>query len=225
VLGAAKPTERTPGDGRSGTKGSYRLALANGTLLAVPTQEVDRSRMRLIRTSRQPAAVPGTSERGQSLVEFALVLMPLFLILLGIIQFGFVFNSYVTLTNSAREGARIGTVYIYDSSLSKAQNDLARNNAIKTALLDSMNLLSKTSPHFATSSTWTQSGLVYTNGDVRITYVVPTGVTDTDSRVGQTITVRSTYHQDLIIPLIAQLLPRDANGRLGLTSEVTMVVN
>jgi hypothetical protein len=30
---------------------------------------------------------------------------------------------------------------------------------------------------------------------------------------------------DLIIPLIAQLLPRDAGGRLGLTSEVTMVLN
>ena len=34
-----------------------------------------------------------------------------------------------------------------------------------------------------------------------------------------------TYHQDLIIPLIPQFLPKDMNGRLGLTSEVTMVVN
>jgi len=33
------------------------------------------------------------------------------------------------------------------------------------------------------------------------------------------------YHQDLIIPIIAQLLPKDANGRLGLTGEVTMVQN
>lgn len=181
--------------------------------------------MRLIRKSPSPTAVSGRPDRGQSLVEFSLVLMPLFLILLGIIQFGFVFNAYVTLTNSAREGARTGTVYMYDSSLSKAQNDLARNNAVKTALLASMNLLSKTSPNFATSGTWSQSGLVFTNGDVIVTYVVPSGVTDTDARVGQQLTVRSTYHQDLIIPLIAQLLPRDAGGRLGLTSEVTMVVN
>jgi Flp pilus assembly protein TadG len=189
--------------------------------------------MRLIRTSTKAAARPDaatpaaarSAERGQSLVEFALVLMPLFLILLGIIQFGFVFNSYVTITNSAREAARTGTVYMYDSSLSKAQNDLARNNAIKTALLASMNLLNKASPNFTTGTTWTQSGLVFTNGDLVVTYVVPTGVTDTDSRVGQQVTVRSTYHQDLIIPLIAQLLPRDANGRLGLSGEVTMVVN
>ncbi|MFP5341434.1 MAG: TadE/TadG family type IV pilus assembly protein [Candidatus Limnocylindria bacterium] len=180
--------------------------------------------MRLSRTA-QPIDSEAATERGQSLVEFALVLMPLFLILLGIIQFGFVFNSYVTITNAAREGARIGTVYVYDASMSKAQNDTARNDAIKTALMNSMNLLSKTSPNFSTSPTWTQSGLVFSNGDLVVTYVVPSGVTDTDSRVGQQLTVRSTYHQDLIIPLIAQLLPRDANGRLGLTSEVTMVIN
>ena len=56
------------------------------------------------------------SERGQSLVEFALVLMPLFVILLAIIQFGFIFNAYVTITNATREGARNGTVYVYDAA-------------------------------------------------------------------------------------------------------------
>ena len=95
------------------------------------------------------------SDSGQSLVEFSLVLMPLFVIVLAIVQFGFVFNAYVTLTNATREGARNGTVYIYDSGLSKAQNDLARNEFIRTSLLASMNLLSKTSPQFATGSTWT----------------------------------------------------------------------
>jgi hypothetical protein len=43
--------------------------------------------------------------------------------------------------------------------------------------------------------------------------------------VGQQITVRATYHQDLVIPLVNQLLPKDAGGRLGLTAEVTMVAN
>lgn len=164
-------------------------------------------------------------EGGQSLVEFSLVMLPLFIVLLAIIQFGFIFNAYVTMTNSAREGARLGTVYVYDRSLSKAQNDLARNNAIRSAVLSSMNLLNKTSPNFATTTTWTQSGLTFSNGDLIVTYAVPTGVTETDARVGQQVTVRATYHQDLIIPLIAQLLPKDANGRLGMTAETTMVVN
>ena len=162
---------------------------------------------------------------GQSLVEFSLVLMPLFVIMLAIIQFGFIFNSYVTITNSAREGARNGTIYIYDASLSKAQNDLARNETIRSSVIASMNLLTKTSPNFATTGTWTQTGETFTNGDLVVSYVVPTGVTSTDSRIGQQITVRATYHQDLIIPIIAQLLPRDANGRIGLTGEVTMVQN
>ncbi len=165
------------------------------------------------------------SERGQSLVEFALVLMPLFVILLAIIQFGFIFNAYVTITNATREGARNGTVYVYDASGSKAQNDLARNDFIKTSLLASMNLLSKTSPNFATGSTWTQSGNTFTNGDLVVAYVLPSGTLDTDARVGQQITVRATYHQDLVIPIIPQFLPKDMNGRLGLTSEVTMVAN
>jgi hypothetical protein len=131
----------------------------------------------------------------------------------------------VTITNATREGARLGTVYVYEPGFSKSQNDLARNNAIKDRVLGSMNLLTKTAPQFSTSTTWTQSGTTFTNGDLVVTYSNPAGVPETDPRVGQQITVRALYHQDLIIPLIAQLLPRDANGRLGLTSEVTMVAN
>nr|MDP9490831.1 pilus assembly protein [Actinomycetota bacterium] len=92
--------------------------------------------MRLVRRSRRPTTPDGApAERGQSLVEFALVMMPLFIILLAIVQFGFIFNSYVTITNASREGARLGTVYVYNAGLSKAQNDLARNNAIKDSVL------------------------------------------------------------------------------------------
>lgn len=157
--------------------------------------------------------------------------MPLFLVLLGIIQFGFVFNAYVTMTNAAREGARAGSVFICTptsvgtANWTKAQCDLARNNEVRDAFLAAMNYLAKTSPNFATGTTWTQSGQAFTNGDLVVTYVVPADVTDTTARVGQQMTVRGTYHQDLIIPLIAQLLPRDTNGRLGLSSESTMVIN
>jgi len=167
----------------------------------------------------------GPAESGQSLVEFSLVLMPLFFILLGIIQFGFIFNAYVTMTNAARDGARLGTVYVYDRTLTKAQNDLARNTSINNAVANSMNMLSKTAPHFTTGSTWTQSGGTYTNGDLVITYVLPAGVTQNDPRTGQEITVHAMYHQDLVIPLIGELLPQDAGGRLRLTGEVTMVLN
>jgi len=187
--------------------------------------------MRLIRTGRpaRPADRPGDSEAGQSLVEFALILTPLFMLLLGIVQFGFIFNSYVTLTNAARDATREGTVHVYDRTKSKDLNDEARNERIRTTLMASMNLLSKTAPRFTTGSTWTETTgtntKTYTNGDLRITYTRPTSITESDPRTGEQVTVAAAYHQDLIIPLIAELLPRDAGGRLVLTGETTMVVN
>jgi Flp pilus assembly protein TadG len=181
------------------------------------------------RSSRARGTAPGHTRtqraRGQSLVEFSLVLTPLFLLLLGIIQFGFIFNTYVTLTNATREAARSGSIYVYDRTLTKAQNDLARNEQMRTTLLASMNLLGKTAPQFSTSGSWTQSGLTYSNGDLTVVYAIPAGITDSDPRTGERITVRARYHQDLIIPIIANLLPKDAGGRLALTGEVTMVVN
>ncbi len=60
--------------------------------------------LKLIRRRREKG------EKGQALVEFAL-LVPIFLILLfAIVDFGMGFYSWITVTNSAREGARIGAV-------------------------------------------------------------------------------------------------------------------
>jgi Flp pilus assembly protein TadG len=153
--------------------------------------------------------------------------MPLFLILLGIIQFGFIFNTYVTMTNAARDAARMGTIYVYnrEAGLTKDLNDYNRNESIRNSVLTSMNMLGKTAPHFSTSSTWTRSGDTFTSGDLIVTYTLPSGVTDTDSRVGQELKVKATYHQDLVIPLISTFLPKDAGGRMQLTGEVTMVIN
>ena len=51
----------------------------------------------------------GRRERGQSLVEFA-VLVPVFmLILIGMLEFGLMFNHDLTLQYASREGARVGS--------------------------------------------------------------------------------------------------------------------
>jgi Flp pilus assembly protein TadG len=189
-------------------------------------QEGSRPHVRAtVRRGRRGRSREAGGEAGQSLVEFSLILMPLFFILLGIIQFGLIFNSYVTMTNAARDAGRLGTVYVYDRTLSKAQNDLARNDSIRSSVLTSMNMLGKTAPYFSTSGTWTQSGLTFTNGDLVVSYVVPASVTDSDPRTGEQVTVQATYHQDLIVPLISTFLPKDAGGRLTLTGVVTMVIN
>jgi len=49
-------------------------------------------------------------QRGQTMVEFAIVLPLLLLLLLAILQLGVVFNNYLTLTDAVRAGARQGAV-------------------------------------------------------------------------------------------------------------------
>jgi Flp pilus assembly protein TadG len=49
-------------------------------------------------------------QHGQTMTEFALVMPILLFLLLAIIQFGVVFNNYVTLTDAVRAGARKGAV-------------------------------------------------------------------------------------------------------------------
>jgi len=50
------------------------------------------------------------NEKGQSLVEFAILLPLLLLLMMGILEFSLMLNSYLTINNSAREGARLGIV-------------------------------------------------------------------------------------------------------------------
>jgi Flp pilus assembly protein TadG len=170
-------------------------------------------------------------------VEFSLILMPLCFLLLGIIQFGFIFNTNVTMTNAVRDAARLGSSYIValDPVCSEDQHDMARNEAIRASLISSMNQLSATAPRFTTtaptgtnctdlSGGWTKSGNTYTNGDVVITYVLPSGMTDSLGRSGQLVKVEAVYHQDLIVPLISTFLPKDTGGRLRLSGVVTMVI-
>jgi len=66
-------------------------------------------------------------ERGQAVAEFALI-VPIFLLLVfAIVDFGMGFHAWITVTNSAREGARLGAVggtqtevedKVYDTSAS-----------------------------------------------------------------------------------------------------------
>jgi len=57
--------------------------------------------------------------RGQSLIEFALVLPLLILILLGILDLGRAFSAYIVITNAARDGAYYGTMHAAETSAIK----------------------------------------------------------------------------------------------------------
>jgi Flp pilus assembly protein TadG len=65
------------------------------------------------------------SERGAELIEMALVLPLLLLIIVGIVDFGFLFRELSVVTNAAREGARAGVLPNYGAD----QNVLDRVQA------------------------------------------------------------------------------------------------
>ena len=68
-------------------------------------------------------------ESGQAITEFALILPILMALLLGIIQFGIVFNNYVTITDAARAGARKAAVSRFLGDNGTAAQAVARNSA------------------------------------------------------------------------------------------------
>ena len=69
------------------------------------------------------------NDRGQTMVEFALVVPILCVILFGILQFGALYNDYVTLTDASRVGARKAAVSKYEVSPEAAAEAAARSSA------------------------------------------------------------------------------------------------
>ena len=55
-------------------------------------------------------------EAGAELIEFALVFPLLLMAILGIVDFGFLFQRYEVLTNAAREGARVAALPGYTAT-------------------------------------------------------------------------------------------------------------
>ena len=69
------------------------------------------------------------SEEGAELVEFALVLPMLLFVVLGIAEFGFIFQRYEVLTNAAREGARLAVLPGYTRPTSDSRGRLCDHGA------------------------------------------------------------------------------------------------
>jgi Flp pilus assembly protein TadG len=56
------------------------------------------------------------NNKGNSIVEFALILPILVMMVFGIFQFGIAYNNWIALTHAAREGARLAAVGQYEES-------------------------------------------------------------------------------------------------------------
>jgi Flp pilus assembly protein TadG len=116
--------------------------------------------------------------RGQTMVEFALVLPLLALFLFGIIQFGIVFNHYLDLTDAVRAGARKAVV-------SRQLDPATRNNTVKQAVVTSAGDITIDPNKVTVTSTWQPGddvtvqaaypysldlfGIVFASGDIHST--------------------------------------------------------
>jgi Flp pilus assembly protein TadG len=98
------------------------------------------------------------SQKGQSLTEFALALPIFVLLLFAVIQFGIVFNNYLTLTDATRAGARKAAV---GRQLPNPQN------SVITAVRNSATDLNQKDLNVTVTSTW-QPG-----ADVSVTATYP----------------------------------------------------
>lgn len=90
------------------------------------------------------------------MTEFALVLPILALLLFGVIQFGIVFNHYITLTDAVRAGARKGAVG------RRLQNPEA---TVIQAVRDASTDLNQSDLNVSVTSSWTQGSDVSVTAD------------------------------------------------------------
>jgi Flp pilus assembly protein TadG len=64
---------------------------------------------------------PLKNNKGQSLVEVAILLPLLLLIIFGIIEFGRIFSAYAIVNNVSRDWARKAAIYSYDDTYVEAE--------------------------------------------------------------------------------------------------------
>ena len=135
-------------------------------------------------------------ERGQALVEFALV-VPIFLVLVfGIVDFGWALKSWITVTNASREGARFGAVGWAPGTYPTNCNESAS---------DDITVVGRTCSALA--------GSVADVRSVSATYEEHNGVSGVQT--GDSIVVSMTYKYDFITPLgsfIGGWIKQDCGG-------------
>jgi Flp pilus assembly protein TadG len=102
-----------------------------------------------------------TSERGSELIEMAIVLPIFVLLVMGIIDFGFLFQRYELVVNAAREGARLA---VADESMVDADVEERVTDYLTSAGLTG------TAVAEAGDSSMTVSGVAVATRTVTVTY-------------------------------------------------------
>ena len=134
-------------------------------------------------------------ENGAAAVEFALLVPALALLVLGIIQFGMVFNSYLQVTHAAREGVRwaalertVGEVESFTIAAAPTLNPSLTAADIRIFLIEG-----------GTESELTTGGATINDQSkpvkVMVSYAMPINVPIMQSFLGSTLTLVSSATQ------------------------------
>ncbi len=169
--------------------------------------------IRRIRSSHAPVPRPGTPQ-GQALVEFALVLLPLLLILFSIIQLGLLFSTQLGLSTAARETARYASTLITTSSAQATTNGSLALTDLRTRKLPqyviAFSLANLNGTTDTPPSDVTYCG--YANAGSPPTYSIR-------------VVAQAEYRQVLLLPLVSNLLDGfdgmpDSKLRIGAREEM-----
>lgn len=155
-----------------------------------------------------PPTLAGRS-RGQSMVEFALVLVPMLLLLLGAIQFGIIWGAQVGVTNAVRDAVRAAS-------------------AVQPKVLgDSAGTISTTSEGaFATSvrsnvlANGLSNNVPFYNAGSATTQVCYESFTDASNAVALRANVTVIYSHPILIPLMSAVL----GGSISTTTSLSIPV-
>ena len=151
--------------------------------------------------------------RGQALVEFALVLPILVILLLSIIQFAFIFAAQTGVTNAVREAARLAAVNTPTVNAAQATTSA---DAIYAKLIGANGLMARNVFGFA-------AGNVVTPG----TSVCYLSFTDATGATAVKVKVTGQYLHPIFIPLLDRILDdldgtNDGGLRIGTAEEMTV---
>ena len=117
-------TNRSLGVGGRRCHPRCRAVMARALAWATPPVRVERTDTRMVRGACRRRLAGRSSTAGQSLVEFALVVPIFLLLMMGILEYGFLYNNILTVQYAARQGvsaaAQAGAVDGADCSILKA---------------------------------------------------------------------------------------------------------
>ena len=105
-------------------------------------------------------------QRGQALVELALVIPLIMTLLLGIVEFGRIYTAQLTLNNAVRAGARAACVGDDDTSISNQVTNICLANSLTSAELT----INPTTPAFSSRKI---GDSVSVSADYKVNLAVP----------------------------------------------------